>query len=120
MAVRRAGALALGLTLFATTATAVSQAPVEPVAQREFRAFTPQTAAADLAAAEPPSSTGTLQPPIADFPTGPYDPELAPNLPDPQPGPRDALVRVAACGICGTDVSYVHLGLVPEIGRAHV
>ena len=86
MAVRRAGALALGLTLFATTATAVSQAPVEPVAQREFRPFTPQTAAADLAAAEPPSSTGTLQPPIADFPTGPYDPELAPNLPDPQPG----------------------------------
>ena len=26
------------------------------------------------------------------------------------PGPRDALVRVAACGICGTDVSFVHMG----------
>jgi len=35
------------------------------------------------------------------------------EIPDPQPGPRDALVRIAACGICGTDVSYVHMGLVP-------
>lgn len=32
---------------------------------------------------------------------------------DPRPGPRDALVRIAACGICGTDVSYVHLGMTP-------
>ncbi len=35
------------------------------------------------------------------------------DIPEPQPGPRDALVRVAACGICGTDVSYVHLGMTP-------
>jgi (R,R)-butanediol dehydrogenase/meso-butanediol dehydrogenase/diacetyl reductase len=28
----------------------------------------------------------------------------------PVPGSRDALVRTAACGICGTDVSYVHSG----------
>jgi 2-desacetyl-2-hydroxyethyl bacteriochlorophyllide A dehydrogenase len=35
------------------------------------------------------------------------------DIPDPQPGPRDALVRIAACGICGTDVSYVHLGMTP-------
>jgi 2-desacetyl-2-hydroxyethyl bacteriochlorophyllide A dehydrogenase len=26
------------------------------------------------------------------------------------PGPRDAVVRMAACGICGTDVSFVHMG----------
>ncbi len=26
------------------------------------------------------------------------------------PGPRDAVVRVAACGICGSDLSYVHMG----------
>ena len=28
----------------------------------------------------------------------------------PSPGAGDAVVRVAACGICGTDVSYVHMG----------
>ena len=32
--------------------------------------------------------------------------EIAP----PQPGPRDAVVRVAACGICGTDLSYIRRG----------
>jgi threonine dehydrogenase-like Zn-dependent dehydrogenase len=40
---------------------------------------------------------------------GPNDVRLD-DIPDPDPGPRDALVRVAACGICGTDVSYVHMG----------
>lgn len=35
------------------------------------------------------------------------------EVPEPDPGPRDALVRVAACGICGTDLSYIHLGLTP-------
>jgi 2-desacetyl-2-hydroxyethyl bacteriochlorophyllide A dehydrogenase len=35
------------------------------------------------------------------------------EIPEPDPGPRDALVRVGACGICGTDVSYVHMGLIP-------
>lgn len=28
----------------------------------------------------------------------------------PVPGPRDAVVRVSACGICGSDVGYVALG----------
>jgi threonine dehydrogenase-like Zn-dependent dehydrogenase len=28
----------------------------------------------------------------------------------PEPGPRDAVVRPTACGICGTDVVYVRLG----------
>jgi threonine dehydrogenase-like Zn-dependent dehydrogenase len=28
----------------------------------------------------------------------------------PEPGPRDAVVRVAACGVCGTDVRYVRMG----------
>jgi 2-desacetyl-2-hydroxyethyl bacteriochlorophyllide A dehydrogenase len=35
------------------------------------------------------------------------------DIVEPEPGPRDALVRIAACGICGTDVSYVHMGLTP-------
>ena len=29
---------------------------------------------------------------------------------EPEPGPRDAVVRVAACGVCGTDVRYVRMG----------
>lgn len=28
----------------------------------------------------------------------------------PDPGPRDALVRVEACGICGSDLTYIKLG----------
>lgn len=32
------------------------------------------------------------------------------DVPEPELGPRDALVRVAACGICGTDLRYVRLG----------
>ena len=40
---------------------------------------------------------------------GPHDVRLD-DLAEPDPGPRDALVRVAACGICGSDVSFVHMG----------
>ncbi|MGI9589876.1 MAG: zinc-dependent alcohol dehydrogenase [Myxococcota bacterium] len=32
------------------------------------------------------------------------------EAPEPEAGPRDAVVRVAACGICGTDLRYVRLG----------
>jgi threonine dehydrogenase-like Zn-dependent dehydrogenase len=32
------------------------------------------------------------------------------DVPEPEPGPRDALVRVSACGICGSDVSYIRMG----------
>ena len=32
------------------------------------------------------------------------------DVPTPDPGRRDALVRMAACGICGSDVSFVHMG----------
>src|SRR5690242_7656246 len=31
----------------------------------------------------------------------------------PVPGPADALVRIRACGICGTDVFFLHLGGMP-------
>jgi len=40
---------------------------------------------------------------------GPGDVRLD-DIPEPDPGPRDALVRVAACGICGSDLSYIRLG----------
>jgi threonine dehydrogenase-like Zn-dependent dehydrogenase len=32
------------------------------------------------------------------------------NVPEPDPGPRDVVVRVAACGICGSDLSYITRG----------
>lgn len=32
------------------------------------------------------------------------------EVPEPIAGPRDAVVRVAACGICGTDLRYVRQG----------
>ena len=35
------------------------------------------------------------------------------EIAEPTPGPRDCLVRIGACGICGTDVSYVHMGMTP-------
>lgn len=31
----------------------------------------------------------------------------------PVPGPKDALMRVRACGICGTDTFFLHLGGMP-------
>jgi 2-desacetyl-2-hydroxyethyl bacteriochlorophyllide A dehydrogenase len=40
---------------------------------------------------------------------GPHDVRLN-DVPSTPPGPRDAVVRMAACGICGTDVSFVHMG----------
>jgi (R,R)-butanediol dehydrogenase / meso-butanediol dehydrogenase / diacetyl reductase len=40
---------------------------------------------------------------------GPNDWRLD-DIPVPEPGQRDALVRIAVCGICGTDVSVVHMG----------
>ncbi len=32
------------------------------------------------------------------------------RVPIPEPGPRDAIIRVAACGICGSDLGYLRLG----------
>ncbi|MGW4736195.1 zinc-dependent alcohol dehydrogenase [Streptomyces shenzhenensis] len=36
----------------------------------------------------------------------------------PVPGPKDALVRIRACGVCGTDVAFLHMGGMPA--RAHL
>ena len=38
------------------------------------------------------------------------------EIAEPDPGPADALVRVAACGICGTDLTYIRLGGVAGPG----
>ncbi len=36
----------------------------------------------------------------------------------PEPGPGDAVVRVAACGICGSDLSYIEMGGLAGPGNA--
>lgn len=38
------------------------------------------------------------------------------EVPAPEPGPRDAVVRVKACGICGSDLGYIALGGVAGPG----
>ena len=40
---------------------------------------------------------------------GPDDVRLD-DVPEPEPGPRDVVLRVASCGICGSDLGYVRLG----------
>jgi threonine dehydrogenase-like Zn-dependent dehydrogenase len=40
---------------------------------------------------------------------GPDDVRLD-DIDPPDPGPRDVVLQVAACGICGSDVSWVHQG----------
>ncbi len=40
---------------------------------------------------------------------GPDDARLD-EVPDPDPGPRDVLVAVAACGVCGSDLKYIAMG----------
>ncbi len=35
------------------------------------------------------------------------------RVPVPEIGAREVLVRVAVCGVCGTDLKKIHLGLVP-------
>ncbi len=38
------------------------------------------------------------------------------EVPVPEPGATDVLVRVAACGICGSDLSYIAMGGLPVGG----
>ena len=35
------------------------------------------------------------------------------SVPAPEIGPGEVLVRIRACGVCGTDLKKIHLGLVP-------
>jgi L-iditol 2-dehydrogenase len=44
--------------------------------------------------------------------TGPGTTEVV-EVPEPEPGPRDVLVRMRACGICGSDAFYVSIGGIP-------
>jgi L-iditol 2-dehydrogenase len=44
--------------------------------------------------------------------TGPGTAEVC-DAPQPEAGPRDVLVRMRACGICGSDAFYIAIGGVP-------
>ena len=44
--------------------------------------------------------------------TGPGTTEVV-DVPTPSPGPRDVLVKVRACGICGSDGFYITIGGIP-------
>jgi len=46
---------------------------------------------------------------------GPNDVQLI-ETPEPKPGPRDVVVKVAACGICGSDLGYIAMGGMPVSG----
>jgi threonine dehydrogenase-like Zn-dependent dehydrogenase len=35
------------------------------------------------------------------------------DVPEPEVGPRDVLLRIRACGICGSDAFYAHVGGIP-------
>ncbi|MFD4322504.1 alcohol dehydrogenase catalytic domain-containing protein, partial [Streptomyces sp. NPDC058548] len=37
------------------------------------------------------------------------------SLPDPTPGPRDVVVKVAACGLCGTDLHILQGEFAPTL-----
>ena len=49
--------------------------------------------------------------------TGPGKTDVL-EVPDPSPGPADVLVKMKACGICGSDSLYIAMGgLPPHTGR---
>ena len=39
------------------------------------------------------------------------------SIPDPTPGPREVVVAVAACGICGTDLHIADGEFAPDAAR---
>ncbi|HXJ65824.1 MAG TPA: zinc-binding dehydrogenase [Actinomycetota bacterium] len=55
--------------------------------------------------------------------TGPGLPISVEEVPDPEPGPSDVVVRVEACGICASDLHFLHgeipLPVVPPLTLGH-
>ncbi|WP_330307837.1 MULTISPECIES: zinc-binding dehydrogenase [unclassified Streptomyces] len=50
--------------------------------------------------------------------TGPVGKIDVVDVERPVPGPKDVLMRIRACGICGTDVTFLHMGGMPSRGAA--
>jgi threonine dehydrogenase-like Zn-dependent dehydrogenase len=55
--------------------------------------------------------------------TGPLQPLSVEEIPDPTPGPADVVVRVEACGICASDLHFLHgeipLPAIPPLTLGH-
>lgn len=45
--------------------------------------------------------------------TGPVNAIDIVEVERPVPGPKDVLMRIRACGICGTDTFFLHIGGAP-------
>jgi len=41
------------------------------------------------------------------------------DMPDPEPGAGEVLIRVAACGLCHSDLHYIDHG-VPTLSLIHI
>ena len=41
------------------------------------------------------------------------------TVPVPSIGAGEVLIRVASCGICGTDIKKIEYGLVPALANLH-
>src|SRR3972149_9326921 len=56
-----------------------------------------------------------MKAPVFTGPSGswPGNPMRVTEVPDPRPGPGEALVKVAACGVCRTDLEYLKEGMGP-------
>ncbi|WP_369262997.1 zinc-binding dehydrogenase [Streptomyces sp. R35] len=50
--------------------------------------------------------------------TGPVGKIDVVDVERPVPGPKDVLMQIRACGICGTDVTFLHMGGMPSRGAA--
>ncbi|WP_328770486.1 alcohol dehydrogenase catalytic domain-containing protein [Streptomyces sp. NBC_00286] len=59
------------------------------------------------------TSTTSITSTMKSVQTGPSGSIDVVTIDRPVPGPRDVLLRVRACGICGTDAAFLHMGGMP-------
>src|SRR5262249_51569204 len=92
----------------------IDQAPQLGLAHRLLPSATPPSVVASGRARRPRSARrrSPLQQVVV---SGPNDVRVV-EAPDPTPGPDDVVVKVSACGVCGSDAHYVAMGGLPIPG----